>query len=429
MGTGVADKPSIPNDNSSSVLEELTGNEMNFLGSESMKDTKSFEENNEIPTNLSNDSNGNLEIEEKVAPSLDAFQVRINDALKNRDDTIVNLVQRVAKFANDGKNTAKGVEEAWRSADTNALREKAKRKCATKCKDLWNQLEKQKLQVICIKRENVHYMGKLSIQDFVNKRPRSGRASANSLSLNSSIIEEDETESEMNLNASSSFFEKEEVVEEEKCDKNQPTEQKSGEELEEMFPALKKSLSFEPKENGSCKEREMLKESKSTDDIGKFKNNISTIFEEKSEEARRPMTVESESGSIEGEEGLSFFSDSSVDPRNSPVNMKRPSTTERAHAFHLTKIDFALAITECDVVLLDIELMQSLILGAETAIKGSAPIRKPLLKRVSSAKRAKRIASRFGVVSRQASMKMKAIKRAVAQVDKHRQGPKGVATQ
>jgi len=381
---------------------------------------------------------------EKTSPSLAEIQLKLNETLSRRDSAILNLIQRVARFANEGKNTARGIEEAWKSADTNVSREKVKRRCAIKCRDLWNQLEKQKVQVTCFRQQNAHYMGKVSMNSITVKPTRSAKAF--SVRLNINTIKEENEDAEDDINVSSSTIEKEEGGEECGGDINL-IEQKSSD-MQDFNPDLSGSLSFEQQQEWLAQGTNEFETSENSLNDEMPTENAENIFRRPSTtgslERRRPSTAESlelrrafTSESLESQRPSTteaqigsrsdrlYFAGQMGESQNSLTRVKSVSASDKARAFHFTKIDFALAVVECDAALLDIELMQSLILTAETAIKGSAPARSPILQRVPSAKK---IASRFNLFSSQASMKMKALKRAVAQVDKHR-GQRVIPTQ
>jgi len=405
-------------------------------------------------TNSENENNG------KSSPSFAAIQLKINETLNTRDAAILSTIQRVARFANEGKNTARGIEEAWKSADTNVAREKVKHRCATKCKDLWNQLEKQKLQVTGLRQQNAYYLGNVSMNNITVKPTRSAsfavRLNTNTIKAIQEGIDGAEDDDD---DVKSNIVGMEEGDEE--CGEDMSIIEQQSSDVQDFNTNLSGSLSFEkqhqewlaqgtegfetteitPNDEIAIKNASRVFRRPSTTGVLDRRRSYMTESQESQEirlsstsesfEARRPSTTGSRRASRS--ERL-YFAGQMDESQNSPTRVKSVSASDKARAFHFTKIDFALAVVECDTALLDIELMQSLISTAETAIKGMAPMRRPVLQqRVRSVNKpalrsvnkpalrsVNKTPSRFNLFSSQASMTIKALKRAVTQVDNHR---------
>lgn len=315
-------------------------------------------------------------------------QSRLDKLSALKDSAVLNTIERVAKYANDGKNPAKGPVEAWRTADTKILQEKAKTRCAGMCRELWTRLEKQKKQVMGIRLENTHYMNNLSKEEQEKgSRKRFFRRS---------VIKEEEDESKNTFSgtATQGTFDEQEENENEFC--LQKTAIVEEEDVERSSAEVPKRS-----EDAECKDTD----------------NAENLIEVKCPYGS-PLTIETECESSDGEDTLGF-TDVLTD---NDINVL--STSDDICAVQRSTIDFALAIIDCDVVLVDITLMQSLILVAEKAIHGKvfkAPVRRPALNRGESTRSiGSHIAKVSAKVSRRATTKMNAIQRAIAKVDNHR---------
>jgi len=336
------------------------------------------------------------EIVDDLTDEEKAFDSKLNDSRHLRDSVALSILERVAKFANNGRNTAKGPIDAWRNASTRALQEKAKARCAGKCRELWEKMEKQKSQVMAIRLENSHYMHNLARED---------REKA----LQSSIIEEEEEET------------KDVCASEKPCDHMN--------EVDERKPPADVVESMESEDSGESAEK--------SDTTLENDNRVLTRTAEKNEVARpnsmeeltevkcpnsSPSTIDTESLSTDGDNDSIGSADVLTDTEINALSM-----SDDICAIQRSTIDFALAIIDCDVVLVDIDLMQSLILAAERAINGVVfkTVQRPIMKRTASTKM---IQAHIATVSKRASSKMNAIQRAIAKVDKHRQKQRSVVS-
>ena len=128
-----------------------------------------------------------------------------------------------------------------------------------------------------------------------------------------------------------------------------------------------------------------------------------------------PSTIDTESLSSNGDNDSLGSADVLSDTEINALSM-----SDDICAIQRSTIDFALAIIDCDVVLVDIDIMQLLILAAESAISGLVfkAVERPVMRRANSVKV---FQAHIATVSKQASKKMNAIQRAIAKVDKHRQ--------
>jgi len=352
---------------------------------------------------------------------------RVDVICNLRDCAVLDVVQRVAKYASDGKNNAKGVVDAWRAANTKPLQQKAKIRCARKCKELWNQLEKQKKQVLCIRHENTHYMNNLSKQEDDRD---------NMLQKNS-IIEEEECEfgdtgeidilEQRPVSRMEDFFTSTATPEtsypETSYEEGHQGEQKSDEEGqgEQKSEPIMSTDSQEDVNN--TEKREEPIELANGSQVGDQKEIDSNeeLIEVKSPYGS-PLTIETVCESSDGEDTIG-----SADVLTE-TEINALSMSDDICAVQRSTIDFALAIIDCDVVLVDIALMQTLISVAETAIEGKVfkvPVPRPTqpLRRVASAR------TLTTKIAKRASRKMNAIQRAIAKVDKHRQRQRLIASQ
>jgi len=367
--------------------------------------------NDNAEANRSNDISKPVEVEEveestNLPLTEDNISSRVDDLCNLRDCAVLGVVQRVAMYASDGKNNAKGVVDAWRTANTKPLQQKAKIRCVKKCQDLWKQLEKQKKQVLCIRQENTHYMNNLSKQE-------SGKDKM--LSKNS-IIEEEEYESK------------------DLCDTGEidTHHQRPVSRMEDFFTDIVTlETSYEEGEGEQTSESIMVADSKeAVNNTDKQEKSIglgngseindqreidgpAVLIELKSPHGS-PLTIETVCESSDGEDTIGS-TDVLTDTEINALSM-----SDDICAVQRSTIDFALAIIDCDVVLVDIDLMQSLILVAETAIKGKvfkAPVPRSTqpLRRVASAR------TLTTKIAKRATRKMNAIQRAIAKVDQHRQ--------
>jgi len=341
---------------------------------------------------------------------------RVDELCNLRDCAVLAVVQRVAKYASDGKNNAKGVVDAWRAANTKPLQQKAKIRCARKCKELWNQLEKQKKQVVCIRHENTHYMNNLSKQEYDRD---------NMLSKNS-IIEEEECEfgdtgeidilEQRPVSRMEDFFTR--TATPETSYPETSYEEGQGEQKSEPI------MSTDSQEDvNNTEKREEPIELANGSQVGDQKEIDSNeeLIEVKSPYGS-PLTIETVCESSDGEDTIG-----SADVLTE-TEINALSMSDDICAVQRSTIDFALAIIDCDVVLVDIALMQSLISVAETAIEGKVfkvPVPRPTqpLRRVASAR------TLTTKIAKRASRKMNAIQRAIAKVDKHRQRLRLIASQ
>jgi len=365
--------------------------------------------NGDAEDNMSYNKSQPVEIEGATNALLTEDKVlhsKIDDLCNLRDCAVLSVIQRVSRYVSDGKKNAKGAVDAWRTASTKALQEKAKIRCARKCKELWAQLEKQKTQVRSIRNENTHYMNNLTKEDQGKDRM---------LSKNS-IIEEEEHE----------------IKGVGDCGGLVTPEQRTDSRIDEFFSDIAtQPTPEEEKENEQQSKLIMVTDSKeSVGNHGKQKEltglaNGNEIDDEKkidsSEELIEvkcpygsPLTIETVCESSDGEDTIG-----STDVLTE-IEVNALSMSDDICAVQRSTIDFALAIIDCDVVLVDIGVMQNLILVAETAIKGKvfkAPIPKPTtpLMRVASAR------TLTSKIAKRAGRKMNAIQRAILKVDKHRQ--------
>jgi len=329
---------------------------------------------------------------------------RVDDLCNLRDCAVLNVVQRVAKFVSDGKKDAKGVVDAWRTANTKPLQQKAKIRCARKCKDLGKQLEKQKKQVLSIRQENTHYMNNLSKQEH-----------GKDIMLSRNNIIEEEEEIEFGDSGEIDILEQRPVSRMEDFFTSSAMAETSYEEGdgEHTSEPIMPTDSKEGVEN--TEKREESSELANISEIVDQKDIDSSqeLIEVKSPNGS-PLTIETVCESSDGEDSIGS-TDVLTDTDINELSMSKDIC-----AVQRSTIDFALAIIDCDVVLVDIALMQSLISIAETAIEGKvfkAPVPRPTqpLRRVASAR------TLTTKIAKRASRKMNAIQRAIAKVDKHRQ--------
>lgn len=319
------------------------------------------------------------------------MQSRVDDLCGLRDSVALSVIQRVAKYASDGRNNANAAVVAWRNANTKQLQVKAKTRCSRICRELWEQLERQKKQVISIRNENTHYMNNLS-------RDEQGKKIALEQS-HQSIMEEEE-------------FQPPDTVD--KQGFNSIVE-----------PAM--SMDMDCKESGytthltseACKHDASIEPSNGSEVAAHEEEDVERFIEVKSPYGS-PLTIDTACESSDGEDTLGS---ADVLTANEVNDL---SFSDDICAVQQSTIDFALAIIDCDVVLLDIEVMQSLILVAEKAINGKvfkAPVPRPVLRKKSSSSNlfGSQIATVKARVSVRAVKKMNAIQRAIAKVDKHRQ--------
>jgi len=352
-----------------------------------------------------------VEGEENSTSLTIVFQPKLDKVCSLRDSAVLHIIQRVAKYANDGRDTAKGAVEAWRTANTKILQDKAKTRCVGKCRDLWKQLEKQKAQVTSIREENTHYMNNLTKED-------QGKGTMRCPTRR--IIEEEEDE----LNNVGRYGAGNAI--------NKTAHRFSGLATEGTFDDL------EENENKSCQEKTAItskedkQEGSSRAPAGneeaecKDADTADHLIEVKCPYGS-PLTIQTECESSDGEDTLGS-ADVLTDNEINALSM-----SDDICAVQRSTIDFAFAIIDCDVVLVDITLMQSLILVAEKVINGKVfkvPVLRPSLKRGESTRSiSSHIAKVSAKVSKRASKKMNAIQRAIAKVDKHRQRQRLITSQ
>jgi len=334
------------------------------------------------------------------------MQSRVDDLCGLRDSVALSVIQRVAKYASDGRNNANAAVVAWRNANTKQLQVKAKTRCARICRELWEQLEKQKKQVTSIRHENTHFMNNLS-------RDEQGKKIALEQS-HQSIMEEEEFQlpDTVDKQAFNSIVE--------------PATFEEEEETKQEFSAAM-SMDMDCKESGytthltgeACKHDASIEPSNGSEVAAHEEEDVERFIEVKSPYGS-PLTIDTACESSDGEDTLGS---ADVLTANEVNDL---SFSDNICAVQQSTIDFALAIIDCDVVLLDIEVMQSLILVAEKAINGKvfkAPVPRPVLRKKSSSSYVfgSQIATVKARVSVRAVKKMNAIQRAIAKVDKHRQ--------
>jgi len=334
------------------------------------------------------------------------MQSRVDDLCGLRDSVALSVIQRVAKYASDGRNNANAAVVAWRNANTKQLQVKAKTRCARICRELWEQLEKQKKQVISIRHENTHFMNNLS-------RDEQGKKIALEQS-HQSIMEEEE-------------FQLPDTVDKQVFNSIvEPATSEEEEETKQEFSAAM-SMDMDCKESGytnhltgeACKHDASIEPSNGSEVAAHEEEDVERFIEVKSPYGS-PLTIDTACESSDGEDTLGS---ADVLTANEVNDL---SFSDNICAVQQSTIDFALAIIDCDVVLLDIEVMQSLILVAEKAINGKvfkAPVPRPVLRKKSSSSYVfgSQIATVKARVSVRAVKKMNAIQRAIAKVDKHRQ--------
>jgi hypothetical protein len=328
------------------------------------------------------------EVDEELTEDQKLIKSKVNDLRNLRDCVALRIIERVAKFANNGRNTAKGPIEAWQNANTQALQEKARSRCAGKCRELWEKMEKQKSQVMAIRLENTHFMNNLARED---------REKA----LQSSIIEEEEEET-MDLCTHS-----ESDITVKACNDTDEVE-------ESKSPALYVDR-VDGDESNIISEDERKASSASADETEVARRDSMEHMTEVKFPNSSPSTIDTESLSSNGENDSLGSADVLSDTEINALSM-----SDDICAIQRSTIDFALAIIDCDVVLVDIDIMQSLILAAECAINGLVfkAVERPVMRRANSAKV---FQAHIATVSKRASKKMNAIQRAIAKVDKHRQ--------
>jgi len=329
------------------------------------------------------------DLAEELTNDEKSFESKLNDLRHLRDCVALSVLARVAKFVHNGRNTAKGPIEAWRNASTKALQEKARLRCAGKCRELWEKMEKHKSQVMAIRLENTHYMNNLARED---------REKA----LQSSIIEEEEEET-MDFCSS-----------EKSCsDTNEMDESKPP---ANCAVCVESSESAENAEKSDCtleNDDRAISKRLPKNEVARH-DSMEQLTEVKCPNSS-PSTIDTESLSTDGDNDSIGSADVLTDTEINALSM-----SDDICAIQRSTIDFALAIIDCDVVLVDIDTMQSLILAAERAINALVfkAVQIPAVKRTNSAKV---IQSHIATVSKRASSKMNAIQRAIAKVDKHRQ--------
>lgn len=347
-------------------------------------------EDDELKTSQTNPDES--EVDEELTDDQKLIKSKVNDLRNLRDCVALRIIERVAKFANNGRNTAKGPIEAWQNANTQGLQEKARSRCAGKCRELWEKMEKQKSQVMAIRLENTHFMNNLAREDREN-------------ALQSSIIEEEEEET-MDLCTHS-----ESDITVKACNDTDEVE-------ESKSPALYVDRVDGPDvvdESNNTFEDERKASSTSADETEVARPDSMEHMTEVKFPNSSPSTIDTESLSSNGDNDSLGSADVLSDTEINALSM-----SDDICAIQRSTIDFALAIIDCDVVLVDINIMQSLILAAESAINGLVfkAVERPVMRRANSAKV---FQAHIATVSKRASKKMNAIQRAIAKVDKHRQ--------
>jgi len=335
------------------------------------------------------------EVDDELTDDQKLIKSKVNDLRNLRDCVALRIIERVAKFTNNGRNTAKGPIEAWQNANTQALQEKARSRCAGKCRELWEKMEKQKSQVMAIRLENTHFMNNLARED---------REKA----LQSSIIEEEEEETMDFCTHSESDTTVKACNDTDDVEESKPpalhADRVDGVDGPDVVD--ESNITFEDERKAS---------STSADETEVARPDSMEHMTEVKFPNSSPSTIDTESLSSNGDNDSLGSADVLSDTEINALSM-----SDDICAIQRSTIDFALAIIDCDVVLVDIDIMQSLILAAESAINGLVfkAVERPVMRRANSAKV---FQAHIATVSKRASKKMNAIQRAIAKVDKHRQ--------